>query len=122
MKDAWKYALIAIGAIAMTIFFVRLVLAGNEVPQSNYTLYVDVTDGQLYQLPQRGRTLLATEAHPDEPGVYKLFKVTQDEDTGEYIVPVRYLGPGQPFEFNNVDMETGRVDVTGETPIRVNLD
>ena len=118
-KDTWKFALLGVGVIAL-ITSVVLTFGGNGLEQRNSLTYVDVTDGQLYEVPLRGRSLMIPMQNP-ETEAWSLLPVEQREDDTWYVPPRYIPNSTENLGFDRMsaiqDVDTGSVRTNGETPI-----
>lgn len=123
-KDGWKFALLAVGAAAIIFTAARFVLDRDPLPDRTWVLYVDVVDGQLYEVRQRG-TMPLPLRHPDDDGRYSIFPVDRT-DGGQFIIDQMYMPStldGLGFDEMSAvpDANSGVVNVQSTEPIRLRI-
>lgn len=115
-SDWWKILLLVVALVVLpyaiyTNFFTE------DLPQEDYTFWVDITNGDVYRIPQKGRSYIMPMPHPDT-GERTLYISTRQDDGSFRLLP-RYI-PSSPEDIGRSDWgvitnpETGEVTTKGD--------
>lgn len=112
-KGGWKaiIGVIAVIALGASLYYNW---PRPDVPQPDFAYFVDVTDGTVYRVPQKGRTHYYKKESPTT-GEMTLYRVSRDDDGDGFKMSTRYIPTNAdqiPGFFEVVDPNTGVVTVS----------